>query len=626
MIFGITHTDPQYIRTLTERFVSIVDPVEYSCDSGQQYALCYASKFQTATQSLSVDTRFITILSGEVYSKHPVAFSKYSSKEPCSHAELFGHLFNQLGGDAIRATSGQFCAAVWDKEESSLSLFLDRSGGIKVLYYLQLPVGFVFCSSLNTLLSVTKIQRLVDAEVVRDLFATGYVVPPKTVVEHVYKVCPGQKVSYKNGTIQTRQVDSIQFDSSVKGKGSADHLKERLLNSLERYASEPETFFLLSGGLDSSTLVALASRHVRKPITTFTAAFPGSSLDESSYAKIVAEDSGCIYQEVDLSGAEALDDLPEIVWNLEEPFLDFSAIPTFQLFKKLSTKTRTLISGDGPDHLFGRYYPLAAKRYVCHRYTGLVGVGSLLSSLIRKKISNAGSVSLAEAYRGLFALPAWGDENVTLCGLVNMPSLDLAGSIERYSAQFQMPTELTFENHMDAVATLDFYLDGSFGVFAKIGRMADAHGLVVREPFLDREVSDYIAQLPLHQKQSGTLMHLLASKSRDKRLLKADLAPKYLPRAILKKKKGGFTPPLGNWLRKTVCLIPASKLLCKTLRTYNLLNETVIDRILQEHRSGQRDWSRIIFLIISFDLWLRMFIETEHSTFPGWKLKDIYAA
>jgi asparagine synthase (glutamine-hydrolysing) len=621
MIFGIIHTDQGYIQDAAERFCSNVAPEQCELLTGEQFTLGISKKSDISREKICSRGGIYVALSGEVYT--PDQEFTVGEQEH-DYASIFTKLYLRLGSDALSATSGQFCAAVWDKEQRELKLFLDRSGGIKTLYYTRLPDGFVFCSSLSALLSVLQMERILDTEVVRELFSTGYILPPKTLVKNVFKICPGEEVLYKNGTIHTRMVDHLRFDSSSKNTGSAEELSDLLVKSLGSLTRESETGFLLSGGIDSSVLVALTAQRLKKPMATFTATFPGTPLDESMYAKIVADKNNCTNEAIDLNQASSLDDLPEIVWHLGEPFLDFSAIPTFHLFKQVRKKTSIIISGDGPDHLFGRFYPLAAKRYVYARYSAIIKLLALFPSTFPSKILNAGNVSLAEAYRGLFSLPAWGVEaNHTLGGLLNIPAIKKE-EMSSYAAAINIPLEDSLTGCMDAVATLDFYQDGSFGVFAKIGRMAEAHDLVVREPYLDRLVSDYIAQLPLCQKQGGMLLHLLASRSREKMLLKFGVGDQYLPREIVNKGKGGFTPPLGVWLRETVCTLQASHFLCNTLKISGYFNPAVIDSILQEHRLGQRDWSRVIFLILSFDLWVRMYIESEGYVFPGWKLREIY--
>lgn len=188
----------------------------------------------------------------------------------------------------------------------------------------------------------------------------------------------------------------------------------------------------------------------------------------------------------------------------------------------------------------------------------------------------------------------------------------------------EIPPESDFAGYMDAIATMDFYIDGACGVFAKVGRMADAHGLILREPYLDRDVIDLIASLPLQEKQRGTLVHLLASRTKNKWLLKYGIGSRLLPSEIIYKKKGGFTPPLGHWLREVVCPVPVPRLLSSTTMDLNIFNTNVFEMILQQHKLGIFDWSRVIFLVISFDLWIRIFLENEQGSFSWKKLHEYY--
>jgi asparagine synthase (glutamine-hydrolysing) len=568
------------------------------------------------------------VLAGEIANRRELNLlidPKASSNR--SDAGLFAALFQKHGAACLGMTNGQLCAVVWDSQNGSLSLFLDRVGGIKTLYYANLEGGLVFGSNLNSVLAAPSIRREINLAAVRQLFATGFILPPTTILKGVSKICPGEHVlCARDAEIKRCIVDRVDFDSGSHVKQSANDLCEKLIDSLRSRTEDTETGFLLSGGIDSSSLLALTAQGLGRTAQTFTAAFPGSELDESPYAECVAQANECPNVRVELSDKAALDDLPEIIWHLGEPFLDFSVIPTFQLFRQIRSKTHCIVSGDGPDHLFGRYYPLAAKRYIAASYPRTVKLLSALKGCsFIGKVRKAGEVSLTEAYRGLFAIPAWGvDHAGTMLGLLNLRD-DQVGYDDSYLASLIKAEQKTYSSYFDAISTLDFHIDGAFGVFAKVGRMAEAHGLTVREPYLDRHVVDFIALLPLAQKQFGTMFHYLASQSRAKYLLKYGLGPRVLPEMVIKKKKGGFTPPLAQWLKETVCWVPVDQLLCKTLREAGVFDKDVVDKLLKAHLCGARDWSRIIFLIIAFDLWVRLYIEANDGTCPEWKLDQIYA-
>lgn len=618
LLFGLVHNNPEFLQTVCSRWEQMPAAKQRKILAGKD--IIFGSEVsgggRDQTDVLS-SAHLHVAFSGEInHCSVPDVVGR--------GCDLFAKLYSRYGSGSISKTSGHFSAAVWDKGGQELRLFVDRTGGIKTLYYTRLPGGFAFCSSLGILSSVLGLRKEINDSVICELFATGYILPPQTLWKGVNKICPGEEVRYHKGEVTRRRVDTICFHSSAAVESTRDELENRLANALARLTEEPETGFLLSGGIDSSILVALASQRLKKHISAYSAAFPGSLFDESSFAQVVAQANNCSLEFVDLSQTHALDDLPEIIWNLGEPFLDFSAIPTFQLFRKVRQKTSIVVCGDGPDHLFARYYPLAAKRYVGMRYRDAIAYLCKLPLAFPKKILRAAEVSQYESYRGLFSIPAWGEKaNTTLAGLLKIP---LPGEYDA-SAFFEgieIPPESDFAGYMDAIATMDFYIDGACGVFAKVGRMADAHGLILREPYLDRDVSDLIASLPLQEKQRGTLVHLLASRTKNKWLLKYGIGSRLLPSEIIYKKKGGFTPPLGHWLREVVCPVPVPRLLSSTTMDLNIFNTNVFEMILQQHKLGIFDWSRVIFLVISFDLWIRIFLENEQGSFSWKKLHEYY--
>ena len=546
---------------------------------------------------------------------------------------LFLKLFIEDKSNCLAKTSGHFCAAVWDSRHKRLCLYLDRTGGIKTLYYATIPGGFLFSSKLHELVYTRSHSRELNVGALHELFSTGYILPPNTLLKGIYKLCPGEQLSFENGKIHHKIVDRIKFQSrgSNLHEGAADHAEELtqlLAGAIRKPCYEAKPGFLLSGGLDSSILVSIASRYLKKHVRAYTAAFPGSTLDESRYAQFVAHSNHFPLHLFDLSCPTLLEDLPSIIWHLGEPFLDFSVIPTYHLFRNIRKHNcNIIIGGDGPDHLFGRYYPLAAKRYFGAKYSGIIQLLSKLPLNIPSKIREAGVASLSEAYRGLWAIPAWGRANYSLYGSLNIPDAEYRQGHEYYYSLMGLPEREDsqhFVEYFDALSLLDFYVDGSQGVFTKVGRMAEAHGLSLREPYLDREVSDFIAQLPLREKQFGNLFHFLTSRAGSKQLLRNVVGPRFLSKNVLAKRKGGFTPPLAEWLRQSICKIPVNRLISRSVAATRYLNLDRISRILAEHLEAVRDWSQVIFIIISFDLWHRMFVENDNRTLPPATLSEIY--
>ncbi len=576
------------------------------------------------------DQQIHVVFSGEITNRTDIIAAEPDHlRATTGNAEIVAVLFQQQSTRCMKRLNGQFCAAIWDATRTRLHLLLDRVGGIKNLYYACSDTGFAFGSRLASLLVVPGIRRELDISALIDLFATGYILPPTSLMSNIRKMRPGEEVVYEKGQLSTRIIDRIDFSSRKEPADEAaalGQMEEKLVSSLNRLTLDhaSESCFLLSGGIDSSLLVALAAQRLGRTVRTFSASFPGSDLDESKYAGIIASANQCEHHQVNLAERHLLDNLPEIVWYLDEPFLDYSAIPTYHLFKAVRSFTPVVVGGDGPDHLFGRYYPLAAKRHCANRVGPAVRLLAAMPVAFIQKIARVSGCSIPEAYRELFVVPNWGlDHTSTMLSLFTPEVLRFDSRIPYFAPPSQFKESL-FTEVFDSVCTVDFYVDGSFGVFSKVGKMAEAHGLVVQEPYLDREVADFIASLPISQKVRGTKLDFLLSRADSKYLLKNRLAPQVLPLEIINRKKGGFTPPLEGWLRETVCSIPVERIFCRSILTGGVFNIDCIKRILAEHGRGQRDWSTIIFMLLCVDLWTRMFIESNCETPPRWTLEQVY--
>jgi asparagine synthase (glutamine-hydrolysing) len=241
------------------------------------------------------------------------------------------------------------------------------------------------------------------------------------------------------------------------------------------------------------------------------------------------------------------------------------------------------------------------------------------------KIARAGKGTLQDVYKEIYMMPNWGIKNADT--IMNFLSKEFVMHMNgnTYFSDIIIHDEDSFEKIFETMSYIDFYIDGSIGVFSKIGKMAAAHDMMVREPYLEKEVCDFMAGLPVRNKVRGNVFKFLLSKGKEKHFLRYELGPGILPSEIINKRKGGFVPPLKSWLKESgICDLPPESLLCPTILNNGYFSPSYLNRIFSEHLHGIRDWSIIIFMIISFDLWTRMIIENNYETFPGWKLKEIY--
>ena len=582
------------------------------------------------TVSSATESGLRIIFWGEILNRHEII--DYLRGRGCDvpsnagDADLFSHLYRETGSSAVKKIAGLFCAAVWDSKNRKLHLLLDRTGGIHGLYYSVISDGFAFSTSIPGLLCIPGISNEIDPYSLYDFFTTGYVLPPDTLLKRIKKVRPGEEIAINAANeLTSRMIDTIEVTPRSDIRAEASELRELLARAIQRTsADDVRKSYLLSGGIDSSILVALASGIDNSRPRTFTASFPGSELDESAFARIVADRYECESNIIDLNRNDLIEDLPKIVWHLDEPSLDYSVIPTFHLFKEIRKHSPVVVSGDGPDHLFGRYYPLAAKRALAP----LSSVFHLLSRISKisffEQVYRVSRGDLLKAYREIFIIPQWGIENLSRMEEFFSPDFRRKKRESQQYLDLKAFRSRSFADFFNELTFIDYYVDGSFGVFAKIGKMAKANDLLVREPYLDRDVLDFVLGLPIRKKVSGSFTALLRSKGKSKYLLKHELGPQMLPDRIIDKPKGGFTPPLTDWLKDTICRLPVDRILCPFILRENYFNLPFLKRVLREHKAGYRDWSSIIFMLISFDLWIRVNIENQMATAPEWKLSDIY--
>lgn len=330
----------------------------------------------------------------------------YAQSSP--DTELVMELFRRYGSDLFSHIEGLHCGAIWNKAAEILTIKTDRIGGCFGFYYTVHDNCFYFSNRLPSLIGLNGISRKLSQQGLVELFSTGYVLPPGSLIEGIYKTWPGQEISWdgvqcKTKTTCVKEAQTPQHEAPVR---SLEQLLDRFV---EPIANDPSTGWLLSGGIDSSVLVALASRHATTPLRTFSAIFPGSHLNEEASAKTVAEHTGSKSHFFDLGSRDEFEALPRITWEMDEPFLDFSAIPSFALFKRLKPHASALVSGDGPDHLLGRHYPLAAKCRL-RNFASLFQLSARLTgSPYLKMVTEVTSSNLHEAYKTLFTFPTWND-------------------------------------------------------------------------------------------------------------------------------------------------------------------------------------------------------------------------
>lgn len=490
-----------------------------------------------------------------------------------------------------------------------ITVELDGIGGFFTIYYFIFEQTIIFSNTLSLLLEHFPHKRELSLKATFEFFSTGYILPPRTLIQSIYKLSPGTINSYdRYSGLNTEHYHSPKNYTVQDVEDITNNLREALSQQFPKNCFEDtSTAFLCSGGIDSSILLAIGAQKLKRPLTAATAAFPGTEQDESKFAAIVAKKLGFehrLYNLRDISLHEALSNLAK---TLNEPTSDDSIVPTFYLFNELSKDFECIVSGDGPDHLMGRYYPLLIKKYLYHKFKPFLSFGAKFSTQIAN-ITSLGKLPLREAYTSLFQVPCWGEAEAWQQVANMLPEVKSSWQEEIISsypgALLTSPETKGFKwsRSLGQLTQIDFAVDGSFGVFNKVGQIASALNVDIYEPYLREDVLEQLLSLPHNMKVQGTPLQFLRHQATAKWLLKKKIAPPLLPETILNKPKYGFIPPLHNWLNNYDRELPITKTIFETTEIFQRKS---IESIYQRFQLGDGGASRLLFMSLLFCYWIQ---------------------
>jgi asparagine synthase (glutamine-hydrolysing) len=524
-----------------------------------------------------------------------------------SDTETIVHAWEEWGERCVERLGGMFAFAIWDRNRDTLFLARDRLGK-KPLYYALLDDGMlVFASELKALLVHPGVQRELEPRAVEEYFAFGYVPDPRTILRNVFKVAPAQTLLVRrgHGAPQLRDYWDVSF-KPVPVSGAAEvqaELVERVRASVrDRLISEVPLGAFLSGGVDSSSIVALMAGLSSEPVNTCSISFGERAYDESAYAALVAERYGTSHR-VERVDPDDYDLIDKLVTIYDEPYADSSAMPTYRVCELARRKVTVALSGDGGDENFAGY-----RRYRWHRNEEQVR-SRLPQSLRRLVFGAAGSL-----YPKLDWAPRPLRAKATLQGLARdsldayLHSVSLLPSAARarlFSDEFKRKLQgygaiEVFRRHasnaptdhpLSLVQYLDFktYLPGD--ILTKVDRASMAHSLEVRVPLLDYELVDWVSGLPAEMKLNG---------GEGKHVYKKAFEP-YLPHDILYRPKMGFAVPLAQWFRGPLRERVRGVVTGERLRSTGIFDQAALERLVDEHQRGVRDHTAVLWALLMFD-------------------------
>lgn len=525
--------------------------------------------------------------------------------------EVIVHAWEQWGAACVERFRGMFAFGLWDRNQQTFFMARDRLG-IKPLYYAILADGrLVFASELKALRAVPELPRKIDPRAVEDYFAFGYVPEPKTIYQDVCKLSPGFRVCIRVG--QPAPTPTAYWDipftmhAPMSESEAASELVERLREAVKiRLVAEVPLGAFLSGGVDSSAIVAMMAGLMQEPVNTCSIAFNDPKYDESRYAAQVAEQYGTNHhtETVDTDDYALIDTLAALY---DEPYADSSAIPTYRVCQLARKRVTVALSGDGGDENLAGY-----RRY---RYAmGEHRVRSLLPSALRKPLfGTLGRIYpkadwAPQVFRAKTTFEALSRDLVEgyFHGVSIMPeglrskvfSKRFRQDLQGYRA-IEVMREHAHNAPTDEPLSLIQYLDMKTylpgDILTKVDRASMAHALEVRVPLLDHQLMEWISGLPPALKLNG---------SEGKYIFKKSLEA-YLPNDILYRNKQGFSVPLTSWFRGPLRQRVRDALLGPALADTGMFDTAFLTEMVEQHQSGLRDYTAAIWSLLMFEAFLR---------------------
>ncbi|WP_260860089.1 asparagine synthase (glutamine-hydrolyzing) [Streptomyces cupreus] len=534
-----------------------------------------------------------------------------------SDSECLVHLYEEYGDDLVHRLRGMFAFALWDVNKRRLLLARDRVGK-KPLYYHQVGRELVFASELKALTVVPSVRRDLDPVALHHYLTYQYVPAPWSIYRGVRKLPPGHLLVWENGQVDVRRYWALDFTPAYVGdeQEAIERTRELLLEATRiRMVAERPLGAFLSGGIDSSAVVAAMARIADGPVKTFAIGFDDPRYDERTHARTVAQRYGTDHHELVVESS-ALAVLPTLAWHFDEPFADSSAIPSFYVARLSREHVTVALNGDGGDEAFGGYTRYAfmsraggiriprGARLVFQR----LGRSLLLNGPDRSRRRKAGQALtfLGEEPRRRYArlMSYFTPEQKDALYTEGMRE-ELSG-IDSYDLLAQAFQTSVTDDRVNQLMDVDVntYLPGDLLVKVDITTMANS--LEARSPFLDHHLMEWAAGLPGDLKvRRDTTKYLLKKAVED-----------WLPPELLHRPKQGFGVPLGHWLRTELRDLAWDVLTDRTARSRGLFRPESVKALLSEHEAGKNHANRL-WALMQFELWHRRFVDQALTGSPS---------
>jgi asparagine synthase (glutamine-hydrolysing) len=527
-----------------------------------------------------------------------------------SDTEVIIAAYQQWDVGCLERLRGMFAFAIWDGRRQRLLLARDRLG-MKPLWYRTDADGIAFASEAKAFLAERAYVPDVDPEGISQYLTYQYVPAPASAFRSVRKLPPAHFLLVENGKLDIRRYWRLRYEPKrrIREAAAADELVARLREAVRlRLVSDVPLGAFLSGGLDSSAVVALMAQETNRPVKTFSIGFDEPEYDELPYARMVAERYGTDHREF-VVRPDAIQLLPKIVWHYGEPFADSSAIPTYCLAEHTRQHVTVALNGDGGDESFAGY-----ERYLAHVAAGRADhlprpLRQVLAALTRRLGGHSMKWTKGVQLLAAYDVPR---ERRYAYGLMHFqPELKAELCTPEFlaSAGGRDETDVILEAYArsDASDFLDRTLDVDVNrylpddLLVKVDAATMAHGLEARSPLLDHPFMEFAASLPPELKLHGLV----------KKYIFKHAVAGLLPDVLINRRKMGFGVPIDHWFRGELGGFASDVLLSRASIERGYFRPEVVRRLLEEHVAGIRAWHYQLWNLLVLELWHRAFIDAR---------------
>lgn len=570
-----TYQDKEADVSLATRRLTIIDPIGGSQPMNNE------------------DKSVIVVFNGEIYNaieiRSKLVAKGHHFKSSHSDTEVLLHLYEDKQEEMVHELNGMFAFVIYDKKRQLLFGARDHFG-IKPLYYVALPGLFAFASELKSLLTLPQIKRELNLQAVFHLMSLGYLPNEQSIFSKIKRLAAAQQFTYnlKTHSLRTHKYWRIQFkpDEQVSEREWCQRIRDELQKAVRRWAiSDVPIGCLLSGGIDSSTLVSLLAKNGASRVRTYSLGFTGFGEDrfnELPLSHMVAKRWATDHHELVLTPDEFLDELVNMVWHLDEPY--GGGLPSWHVFKRMSQDVKVAVTGTGGDELFGSYgrfrplekYPQSAKSF-------------------RQYYFNSFYYFSDEVKRSMVFAP-WTDK---------VPDTN-----QVLYSRYKQANSRTVR---DQVAYLDITTQLSEEFLFMTDKLSMAHSVEARVPFLDRKFVELTFQIPAKLRtRPRRVKHLLLKSVGD-----------LLPKKLLTAPKKGFSVPERLWHQGKLKPLIKYLLAPQRLKRQGIFQPLFYQQFVHPHLEGRKDFTNQVRAALMFQLWHLIFIERKSLQAPSFSYRDI---